>query len=43
MFFLGFFSFIDFEKPFPLSDKLARFLCFCIATGMFYFIVDVEE
>lgn len=27
----------------PLNDKFLHFLCFSIATAVFYFIVDVEE
>jgi hypothetical protein len=27
----------------PLNDKLLHFLCLGIATGVFYFIFDVEE
>jgi hypothetical protein len=27
----------------PLNDKLLHFFCLGIATGVFYFIFDVEE
>jgi hypothetical protein len=36
--FLGFFS-----SPLPVNDNLQHFFCFMIATGVFYFIFDVEE
>lgn len=31
------------SRSLPLNGELLRFLCFCLATGVFYFIVDVEE
>jgi len=31
------------QRTLPLNDKLLHFLCFMIATGAFYFIVDIEE
>jgi len=31
------------QRALPLNDKLLHFLCFMIATGVFYFIVDIEE
>ena len=40
---LAFLGFTNFSKSLPLNDKLLHFLCFCIATGVFYFILDVEE
>jgi len=40
---LAFLGFTNFSRSLPLNDKLLHFLCFCIATGVFYFIIDVEE
>ena len=40
---LAFLGFTKFSRALPLHDKLLHFLCFCIATGVFYFIIDVEE
>ena len=31
------------ERALPLNDKLLHFFCFMIATGVFYFIIDIEE
>jgi len=36
-------GFTNFSRSLPLNDKLLHSLCFCIATGVFYFIIDVEE
>lgn len=27
----------------PINDKLLHFICFLLATGLFYFIWDVDE
>ncbi|KAF4620541.1 hypothetical protein D9613_000478 [Agrocybe pediades] len=43
MIILAFLGFTNFSRALPLNDKLLHFLCFCIATGVFYFILDVEE
>ena len=40
---LAFLGFTNFSRSLPLNDKLLHSLCFCIATGVFYFIIDVEE
>lgn len=40
---LAFLGFTNFSRSLPLNDKLLHFLCFCIATAVFYFIIDVEE
>jgi VanZ family protein len=40
---LAFLGFTDFSRSLPLNDKLLHFLCFTVATGVFYFIFDVEE
>jgi hypothetical protein len=40
---LAFLGFTNFSRSLPLNDKLLHFLCFCIATVVFYFIIDVEE
>ncbi|EGO00105.1 hypothetical protein SERLA73DRAFT_180538 [Serpula lacrymans var. lacrymans S7.3] len=40
---LAFLSFTNVSRSLPLNDKLLHFICFCIATGVFYFIFDVEE
>jgi hypothetical protein len=34
---------LGFTNILPLNGQLLHFLCFCLATGVFYFIVDVEE
>jgi len=34
---------LGFTNVLPLNGQLLHFLCFCLATGIFYFIVDVEE
>jgi hypothetical protein len=34
---------LGFTSILPLSGELLHFICFCLATGVFYFIVDVEE
>ncbi|KAL1723942.1 hypothetical protein EV715DRAFT_286002 [Schizophyllum commune] len=43
MFVLAFLGFTNFSHALPLNDKLLHFLCFMVATGVFYFIFDVEE
>lgn len=43
MFILAFLGFTNFSRSLPLNDKLLHFICFCVATGVFYFIFDVEE
>jgi len=40
---LAFLGFTNFSRSLPLNDKLLHFLCFLLATGVFYFIIDVEE
>jgi len=40
---LALLGFSDFSRALPLNDKLLHFICFTFATGVFYFIVDVEE
>ncbi|KAJ7111577.1 hypothetical protein C8R43DRAFT_158050 [Mycena crocata] len=40
---LAFLGFTNFSRSLPLNDKALHFLCFGIATGVFYFIFDVEE
>ncbi|KXN90995.1 hypothetical protein AN958_03062 [Leucoagaricus sp. SymC.cos] len=40
---LAFLGFTDFSRALSLNDKLLHFLCFMVATGVFYFIVDIEE
>ncbi|KAK0225865.1 hypothetical protein IW262DRAFT_716048 [Armillaria fumosa] len=40
---LALLGFTNFSRALPLNDKLLHFLCFCVATGVFYFIFDVEE
>ncbi|KAH9951547.1 hypothetical protein B0H21DRAFT_775754 [Amylocystis lapponica] len=39
----GFLGFTNFSHSLPLDDKLLHFFCLGIATGVFYFIFDVEE
>ncbi|KAG8213934.1 hypothetical protein J3R82DRAFT_10680 [Butyriboletus roseoflavus] len=43
MLLLAFFGFTNFSHSLPLNDKFLHLTCFCIATGVFYFILDVEE
>ncbi|KAJ6547626.1 hypothetical protein B0H19DRAFT_1166634 [Mycena capillaripes] len=43
MFMLAFLGFTNFSRSLPLNDKALHFLCFSLATGVFYFIFDVEE
>ncbi|KAL0956334.1 hypothetical protein HGRIS_002485 [Hohenbuehelia grisea] len=40
---LAFLGFTNFSHALPLNDKLLHFICFSIATAVFYFIIDVEE
>jgi hypothetical protein len=43
MLMLAMLGFTNFSRSLPLNDKLLHFMCFCLATGVFYFIFDVEE
>jgi len=43
MLLLAFLGFTNFSHALPLNDKLLHFFCLSIATGVFYFIFDVEE
>lgn len=40
---LAFLGITNFAHAIPLNDKLLHFFCLGIATGVFYFIFDVEE
>jgi len=40
---LALLGFTNFSRSLPLNDKLLHFVCFTLATGVFYFIVDVDE
>ncbi|KAF9650868.1 hypothetical protein BDM02DRAFT_1211069 [Thelephora ganbajun] len=40
---LAFLGFTNFSHSLPLNDKLLHFMCLGIATGVFYFIFDVEN
>ncbi|KAF9478817.1 hypothetical protein BDN70DRAFT_726669 [Pholiota conissans] len=40
---LAFLGFTNFSRSLPINDKLLHFICFGIATAVFYFIVDVDE
>lgn len=40
---LAFFGFTGLSHSLPLNNKILHLTCFCIATGVFYFIFDVEE
>ncbi|OBZ70859.1 Uncharacterized protein C11E3.10 [Grifola frondosa] len=40
---LAFLGFTNFARSLPLNDKLLHLFGLCIATGVFYFIFDVEE
>lgn len=43
MLLLAFFGLTNISRSLPLNDKFLHLTCFCIATGVFYFIFDVEE
>jgi len=43
MILLAFLGFTDATRSLPLNDKFMHFTCLCLATGVFYFIFDVEE
>ncbi|KAH0827867.1 hypothetical protein J3R83DRAFT_3494 [Lanmaoa asiatica] len=43
MLLLAFLGLTNFSHSIPLNDKFIHLTCFCIATGVFYFIFDVEE
>jgi len=40
---LAFLGFTNVSHGLPLNDKLLHFFCLMLATGVFYFIFDVEE
>lgn len=40
---LAFLGFTNFKDALPINDKILHFLCFCFATFVFYFIVDMDE
>jgi len=40
---LALLGFTNFSHSLPLNDKFLHFMCLGIATGVFYFIFDVEE
>ncbi|KAF9792913.1 hypothetical protein BJ322DRAFT_996208 [Thelephora terrestris] len=40
---LAFLGFTNISHSLPLNDKLLHFMCLGIATGIFYFIFDVED
>lgn len=43
MLILAFLGFTNFSHGLPINDKLLHFFCLMLATGIFYFIFDVEE
>jgi len=43
MFALAFLGFTNFSHSLPLNDKLLHFLCLGLATGVLYWVFDVEE
>ncbi|KAF9227353.1 hypothetical protein BS17DRAFT_461118 [Gyrodon lividus] len=43
MILLAFLGFTNFSHSLPLNVKFLHFTCFCVATGVFYFVFDVEE
>jgi len=43
MILLAFLGFTDFSRSLPLNDKFLHLICFCLATGVFYFVFDVDE
>ncbi|KAF5326148.1 hypothetical protein D9611_000301 [Ephemerocybe angulata] len=40
---LAFLGFTNFSRSLPLNDTMLHFFCFTIATGVFYWIMDVDE
>ena len=40
---LGVLGFSNLSHGLPINDKLLHFFCFMLATGIFYFIFDIEE
>lgn len=36
-------GFTDIAEEWPLNDKLLHFICFTMATAVFYFVIDVDE
>jgi len=40
---LAFLGFTNFAHALPINDKILHFICLMLATGVFYFIFDVEE
>ncbi|KAI0339809.1 hypothetical protein BDW22DRAFT_1360828 [Trametopsis cervina] len=40
---LAFLGFTNFAHALPINDKILHFVCLMLATGIFYFIFDVEE
>ena len=40
---LAFLGFTNFSHALPLNDKMLHFICLMLATGVFYFMFDVEE
>ncbi|KDQ10071.1 hypothetical protein BOTBODRAFT_500852 [Botryobasidium botryosum FD-172 SS1] len=43
MLILGLLGFTNIPHAFSINDKVLHFVCFTIATGVFYFIFDVDE
>jgi len=43
MMILALLGFTNIAQEWPLNDKILHFICFCVATGVFYFIFDVDE
>lgn len=43
MLILAFLGFTNAAHGLPINNKLLHFFCLCLATGVFYFIFDVEE
>lgn len=40
---LALLGFTNLSHSLPLNDKMLHFICLMLATGVFYFIFDVEE
>ena len=36
-------GFTNIADEWPLNDKVLHFICFALATGVFYFVIDVDE
>ena len=40
---LAFLGFTNVPHALPVNDKVLHFVCLCLATGVLYWVFDVEE